>query len=258
VPQKAHVFTISTDLAFPPTPRYITANNLRTNERVGANRPRSFLLPKGPMSDIENHKRYIRETPVEARIAAIVEPIAESLGYDLVRVRVTQENGCTLQIMCEDANGRFTITDCEALNADLSPVLDLEDPIDREYHLEISSPGVDRPLVRARDFAIWAGHEAKVELADLVDGRKRFRGEIVGADNETFSISLPDAPKGEDPVHRLPLSALADAKLLMTDKLLDAARKMQAADPDFDDEDGDIETIYEDEADGENDADRQN
>mgnify|MGYP001131189724 CR=1 FL=1 len=210
------------------------------------------------MADITNHKRYIRETPLEARIAGIVEPIAQSLGYDLVRIRVTQDNGCTLQIMCEDDNGRFTIEDCEALNADLSPVLDLEDPIDREYHLEISSPGVDRPLVRARDFLAFAGHEAKVELADMIDGRKRFRGEIVGADDETFSIRLPDVPKGEDPVHRLPLSALADAKLILTDKLLDAARAMQANDPDFDDEDGDIETIYEDQTDGADDADERN
>ncbi len=202
------------------------------------------------MAEITNHKRYIRETPLEARISAIVEPVAQSLGYDLVRVRVTQDNGCTLQIMCEDDKGRFTITDCEALNADLSPVLDLEDPIDREYHLEISSPGVDRPLVRARDFAAYIGHEARVELAEMINGRKRFRGEIVAADDETFSIRLPDAPKDEDPVHRLPLVALAEAKLILTDKLLDAARAMQAQDPEFDDEDGDIETIYEDESDG--------
>jgi ribosome maturation factor RimP len=203
------------------------------------------------MAEITNHKRYIRETPLEARISAIVEPVAESLGFDLVRVRVTNENGCTLQIMCEDAHGRFTIENCEALNADLSPLLDLEDPIDREYHLEISSAGVDRPLVRARDFALWAGHEAKVELADMIDGRKRFRGDIVGADDESFSIRLPDVPKGEDPVHRLPLSALADAKLILNDRLLDAAREMQANDPDFDGDDGDIETIYEDGTDGE-------
>lgn len=215
-----------------------------------------YLKPE-LMAEITNHKRYIRETPLEARIAGIVEPIAESMGYDLVRVRVTNDNGCTLQIMCEDENGRFAITDCEALHADLSPVLDLEDPIDREYHLEISSTGVDRPLVRARDFVLWAGHEAKVELADMINGRKRFRGDIVGADNETFSIRLPDAPKGDDPVHRLPLAALADAKLILTDRLLDAAREMQANDPDFDDEDGDIETIYEDDSDGE-DADERN
>lgn len=215
-----------------------------------------YLKPER-MAEITNHKRYIRETPLEARIAAIVEPVAESLGFDLVRVRVTNDNGCTLQIMCEDAHGRFTIENCEALNADLSPLLDIEDPIDREYHLEISSPGVDRPLVRARDFATWVGHEAKVELAELIEGRKRFRGDIVSADDESFSIRLPDVPKGEEPVRQLLLSALADAKLILTDRLLDAAREMQADDPDFDDDGGEIETIYEDGTDGE-DADGQN
>ncbi|SDG57401.1 ribosome maturation factor RimP [Pelagibacterium luteolum] len=204
-----------------------------------------------------NTKRYIRESALEARIAGIVEPVAESLGYDLVRIRVTNENGCTLQIMCEDETGRFAIEDCEKLHADLNPILDLEDPIDREYHLEISSPGVDRPLVRARDFITWAGHEAKIELSDMVDGRKRFRGDIVGADDETFSIRLPDAPVGTEPVHTLPLSLLADAKLLMTDKLLDAARKAQEEHPDFDETDEDVETIYTDDTDG-SDADERN
>lgn len=198
-----------------------------------------------------NTKRYVRESALEQRIAAIVEPVAESLGYDLVRVRLTQDNGMTLQIMAEDESGRFTIEDCEKLHNDLNPVLDLEDPIDREYHLEISSPGVDRPLVRARDFQAWAGHEAKIELAEMVDGRKRFRGEIVGADDDTFSIRLPDAPAGTDPVHTLPLNLLADAKLVMTDKLLDEAKRRQAEDPDYDESDQDIETIITDETDGE-------
>ncbi|WP_127145023.1 ribosome maturation factor RimP [Pelagibacterium montanilacus] len=197
------------------------------------------------MTQTPQPKRYIRQTPLEARISEIVEPVAENLGYALVRVRLTQDNGMTLQIMAEDENGNFTITDCEALHRDLSPVLDLEDPIDREYHLEISSPGVDRPLVRARDFERWAGHEAKVELSDLVAGRKRFRGEIVGTDGETFSIRVPDAPKGEDGVHVLPIALLADAKLMMTDALLDAARRMQEDNPDFQDDDPEIETIIE-------------
>lgn len=196
-----------------------------------------------------NTKRYIRESAVESRIAAIVEPVASSLGYDLVRVRLSNENGCTLQIMCEDEDGSFTIEDCEKLHGDLNPVLDLEDPIDREYHLEISSPGVDRPLVRARDFEAWAGHEAKIELSDLVDGRKRFRGEIVGADDDNFSIRLPDAPIGTEPTHTLPLALLADAKLVMTDKLLDEAKKRQQDNPQFDETDADVETIYTDGAD---------
>jgi len=189
-----------------------------------------------------NEKRYIKETGLEARIAAIVEPVANDLGYSLVRVKVTQENGCTLQIMAEDAHGRFTIQDCEALSKDLNPILDVEDPIDREYHLEVSSPGIDRPLVRARDFEAYIGHEAKVELSDAVEGdRKRYRGIIAAADADTFTITLPDAPAGTDPNHRLPLSALADAKLVMTDKLMDMARIDQEEAPIDDDED--IETV---------------
>lgn len=188
-----------------------------------------------------NERRYIKETGLEARIAAIVEPVANDLGYALVRVKVTQENGTTLQIMAEDENGRFTIEDCERLSKDLSPVLDVEDPIDREYHLEVSSPGIDRPLVRTRDFAAYIGHEAKVELSDLIDGRKRFRGVIAAADADSVTITLPDAPKGADPSHRLPLAMLAEAKLVMTDALLNMARDEQEEDATLDDPD--IETV---------------
>jgi ribosome maturation factor RimP len=184
-------------------------------------------------------KRYIKETGLEQRIAAIVEPVANDLGYALVRVKISQENGTTLQIMAEDASGKFAITDCERLSKDLSPVLDVEDPIEREYHLEVSSPGIDRPLVRARDFARFVGHEAKVELADMIEGRKRFRGEIVAADSETFTIRLPDVPAGDDPNHKLPLAMLAEAKLMMTDKLLTMAPELQ----DDPQDDPEIETV---------------
>jgi ribosome maturation factor RimP len=187
-------------------------------------------------------KRYVRETGLEARISRIVEPVANDLGYALVRVKVTQDNGCTLQIMAEDANGRFAINDCERLSKDLSPVLDVEDPIDREYHLEVSSPGIDRPLVRARDYRTYIGHEAKIELADAVaGGRKRFRGDIVAVTDDTVTIRLPDAPKDTDPDHVLPLGAVAEAKLVMTDKLLNLAQLDQQEHPI--DEGDDVETI---------------
>lgn len=188
-----------------------------------------------------NEKRYIKETGLETRIAAIVEPVANDLGYALVRVKVTPDNGCTLQIMAEDAEGRFSIADCERLSKDLSPVLDVEDPIEREYHLEVSSPGIDRPLVRARDFAAYVGHEAKLELSDMLEGRRRFRGAIAAADDETVTITLPDAPVGTDADHRLPLSMLAEAKLVMTDALLARARSDQEQHPIDDGED--IETV---------------
>jgi ribosome maturation factor RimP len=199
-----------------------------------------FIRPEFMAFDLAE-KRYIKETGLEQRIAHIVEPVANDLGYALVRVKVTQENGCTLQVMAEDAEGRFTIADCERLSKDLSPVLDVEDPIDREYHLEVSSPGIDRPLVRARDYRTYVGHEAKVELADPLEGRKRFRGEIVAATDDTVTIRLPDAPKDTDPDHVLPLSSIAEAKLVMTDRLLNMAKADQAANPI--DDDADIETI---------------
>ncbi|ODT48320.1 MAG: ribosome maturation factor RimP [Pelagibacterium sp. SCN 63-126] len=181
-------------------------------------------------------KRYIKETGLEARVARIVEPVAIDLGFSLVRIKITPENGCTLQIMAEDENGRFNINDCEALSKDLSPVLDVEDPIDREYHLEVSSPGIDRPLVRKRDFERFIGHEAKVELFEMINGRRRFRGEIGPVDDEGVTIILPDAPGGTDPNHKLSFTTIAEAKLVMTDKLMDMARADQELHPIDDDE----------------------
>ena len=192
-------------------------------------------------TNILTEKRHIKETGLETRIAAIVEPVANDMGYALVRVKLTAENGCTLQIMAEDENGRFTIDDCERLSKDLSPILDVEDPIDREYHLEVSSPGIDRPLVRARDFRRYIGHEARVELSDMIEGRKRFRGAIKAADDESVTITLPDAPKDQDPDHRLPLALIAEAKLIMTDALINMAEVDQEAHPI--DSGDDVETV---------------
>ena len=186
-------------------------------------------------------KRYIKETGLETRIAAIVEPVANDMGYALVRVKVSNENGCTLQIMAEDATGRFSINDCERLSKDLSPALDVEDPIDREYHLEVSSPGIDRPLVRARDFTRYVGHEAKLELSEMLEGRKRFRGLIKAADAESVTVTLPDAPRDTDADHKLPLRLLAEAKLVMTDALINMAQTDQQDHPI--DNDPDIETV---------------
>jgi ribosome maturation factor RimP len=194
--------------------------------------------------------RYVKQTGLEARIARIVEPVANGLGFALVRVKITQENGMTLQIMAEDENGRFTIVNCETLSKDLSPVLDVEDPIDREYHLEVSSPGIDRPLVRRRDFAAYVGHEAKIELSDMINGRKRFRGFIKAVDDEGVTITLPDAPGGTDPDHRLLFANLAEAKLVMTDALMEKARLDQEAHPIDDDETETVEYADADNDDG--------
>src|SRR3712207_6700809 len=123
----------------------------------------------------ENNARLITETGVAARVAAIVEPVIEDLGFRLVRVKVSGLNGCTVQIMAERPDGGRSVEDCETVRRAVSPVLDLENPIERAYHLEISSPGIDRPLVRSGDFERWVGHGAKIEMGTPVDGRKRFR-----------------------------------------------------------------------------------
>ncbi len=156
-------------------------------------------------------------------------------------MKILNQNGMTLQIMAEDDKGRFTIDDCEKLSQEINPALDVEDPIDREYHLEVSSPGIDRPLVRAADFARWTGFEAKIELSELINGRRRFRGMLEASDDETVTIRLPDAPADTDPLFKIPLVSIADAKLVMTDHLLEMAAKEQEFDTTLDDPD--IETV---------------
>ena len=126
--------------------------------------------------------RLIIEQGLAARVAAIAAPVLSGLGYRLVRVRVSGTLGMTVQIMAERADGSMVIEDCEAASRALSPVFDAEDPIEREYRLEISSPGIDRPLVRRSDFQRYAGHEAKIEMAVAHDGRKRFRGVLLGTE----------------------------------------------------------------------------
>jgi ribosome maturation factor RimP len=156
-------------------------------------------------------------------------------------VKLLNLNGLTLQIMAEDETGRFSINDCERLSREINPALDVEDPIDREYHLEVSSPGIDRPLVRPEDFARWQGHEAKIELSEMIGGRRRFRGLIEKSDAQTVTLCLPDAPGGVDPLHVIPFSALAEAKLVMTDRLLEMAKKDENLNAALDDPD--IETV---------------
>ena len=124
--------------------------------------------------------RLITEQGIAARVAAIAEPVLAGLGYRLVRVRVSGDVGCTVQIMAERPDGTMTIEDCETASRALSPVLDAEDPVERAYRLEMSSPGIDRPLVRRSDFERYAGNEMKIEMAVAVDGRKRFRGLLLG------------------------------------------------------------------------------
>jgi ribosome maturation factor RimP len=168
----------------------------------------------------ERDKRLMTETGVAARVAAIVEPVIQDLGFDLVRVRVTGTNGCTVQIMAERPDGTISVDDCETISRAISPVLDLEEPISQTYYLEVSSPGIDRPLVRASDFERWTGYEAKIEMAVPLNGRKRFRGVIRGVEDGTVGIELPDVKEGEERLVRLPLGDLGEARLVLTDDLI--------------------------------------
>ncbi|MFG1464893.1 ribosome maturation factor RimP [Xanthobacter sp. DSM 24535] len=177
-----------------------------------------------------NEPRLIIETGVAARVAGIVGPVLAGLGLRLVRVKHTARDGGTLQIMAERPDGSMTIDDCELVSRAVSPVLDVEDPIASAYRLEISSPGIDRPLVRLTDFDRWSGHELKVEMAVPLDGRKRFRGILLGTEGGLALVRRPDAPAGEDPVSRLPVADIGDARLILTDDLItEALRRAKAA-----------------------------
>lgn len=169
--------------------------------------------------------RLVSETGVAARVAHLAEPVLAQLGYRLVRVKLMQQNGQILQIMAERPDGIMTIDDCEAASQALSPELDVADFISGEYRLEISSPGVDRPLVRVSDFRRAVGHEARLELTHPVEsGRKRFRGIIQGVEGEgreaKLSIERNDARADEEKLVSLPLADLDEAKLMLTEALI--------------------------------------
>jgi len=174
--------------------------------------------------------RIIRETGTDARVAAIIEPVLEGIGFRLVRVRLSGQNGLTLQIMAERPDGTMTIDDCELVSRTLSPVLDVEDPIDRAYHLEVSSPGIDRLLVRRSDFVTWAGHVAKIETSAMLNDRKRFRGRLAGLEGEDVVLEADQPGYGEEAVVRIPLAMIGEARLVLTDDLIrEALRKDKAA-----------------------------
>ncbi|KQO77826.1 ribosome maturation factor RimP [Methylobacterium sp. Leaf88] len=199
-------------------------------------------LNSDPLNSDLNEKRLITETGVAARVVQVIEGSIQGLGYRVVRVKVTSANGCTVQIMAERPDGTMTVDDCEAVSRAISPLLDLDDPIGKPYYLEISSPGIDRPLVRAVDFARWAGYEAKIELAVPMDGRKRFRG-IIGAPNAdglTVPIDLPDVKEGLPSRIDLPLRDLGDAYLVLTDELVRESLR-RGGPPALDDEMDDAE-----------------
>ena len=164
--------------------------------------------------------RLIVEPGLAARVAAIIEPVLEQLSFRLVRVRISGMDGCTVQIMAERADGTMTIDDCELVSRALSPVLDVADPIERAYRLEISSPGLDRPLVRRSDFERFAGNVVKIEMAVAIDGRRRFRGTLLGVDGDKARLRRTDAAADENPDVLLAIEEMAEAKLVLTNELI--------------------------------------
>jgi ribosome maturation factor RimP len=173
----------------------------------------------------EIEPRLIVEQGVAARVAAIAEPVIEGLGLRLVRVKISGLAGCTVQVMAERPDGTMTIEDCEALSRALSPVLDVADPIDRAYRLEISSPGLDRPLVRRSDFERNIGSTIKVEMAIAVEGRRRFRGSLVGTKGDSARLRRDQAAPGEDAEVLLPIGDMAEAKVALTDAVISESLK---------------------------------
>lgn len=174
-------------------------------------------------TNVENElePRLITETGLDQRLADIIEPVLVGMGFRLIRVRMLNQNGATLQIMAEKNDGTMTVEDCEEVSHAVSPALDVADPIEKAYNLEVSSPGIDRPLVRKSDFSTWAGHLVKIETSIMVAERKRFRGRIAEAgENDVLIERDASGSAGDEPAIRVPYEAIAEARLVLTDDLI--------------------------------------
>lgn len=165
------------------------------------------------MSDAMND--LVAKASIDRRMAEVITPVIEDLGFELVRVRLMAgSKSKTLQIMAEKPEGGIEVDDCAAISTAVSATLDVEDPIEDAYTLEVSSPGIDRPLTRLKDFETWEGYEAKIETAELIDGRKRFKGQLQGIEGDEVLIAIEEGTIG------LKFDWLADAKLVLTDELI--------------------------------------
>ena len=174
-------------------------------------------------------QRFNRETGVAGQIADLVDPVIADLGFRLVRVRIMGREDQTVQIMAEHADGTISIDDCEAISRQLSPLLDAADVMPGAYNLEISSPGIDRPLVRPSDFEDWAGHQAKIELTELLDGRRRFSGTLEGFDDGEVRLEVDLDQIGVQLIG-LPVDLIGEARLVLTDELVrDSLRRSKKA-----------------------------
>jgi ribosome maturation factor RimP len=160
----------------------------------------------------------IAKSAIDRRLAEIVTPVIEGLGFELVRIRLMGGNTRILQIMADRPDGGIGVDECGDISTAVSAVLDVEDPVEENYVLEVSSPGIDRPLTRLKDFEMWKGWEARIETSELIDGRRRFKGTLGGVEGEEVLIQIEEA--GEPVVIGLQFDWLADAKLILTDELI--------------------------------------
>ena len=177
--------------------------------------------------------RFVGETGLAAEIAGLAEPVLTDLGFRLVRVVISGRDGATVQIMAERPDGSITVEECAEISRRLSPVLDVHDPIRGQYTLEVSSPGIDRPLVRPSDFETWAGYEAKIEMKELISGRKRFRGVLEGIEGDEVRIEVEFEDLGRQVVG-LPIGLVGEARLVLTDELIrEALRRAKKGNTDL-------------------------
>ncbi len=156
----------------------------------------------------------IAKAAIDRRMAEIITPVIEDMGYELVRLRLMGGEVATLQVMADKPEGGIEVDDCAQISTAISAMLDVEDPIVEAYNLEVSSPGIDRPLTRLKDFEAFEGYEAKLETAELIDGRKRFKGMLAGVEGDEVLINIDEGTIG------LKFDWLTEAKLVLTDELI--------------------------------------
>ncbi|WP_442771643.1 ribosome maturation factor RimP [Paenirhodobacter enshiensis] len=169
----------------------------------------------------------IAKTAIDRRLAGIVSPVIEGLGFELVRLRLQGGRHPLLQIMADRPEGGIDVDDCAAISTAVSAVLDVEDPIEDKYTLEVSSPGIDRPLTRLKDFDLWEGYEARIETSEQIDGRKRFKGVLRGTEGDEVLLEIENA--GEMVTIGLQFDWLSDAKLVLTDELIEEMLRQKKA-----------------------------
>ena len=174
----------------------------------------------------------IAKSAIDRRLASIITPVIENMGFELVRVRLMGGNTRILQIMADRPEGGINVDDCGEISTAVSAILDVEDPVEENYVLEVSSPGIDRPLTRLKDFEMWKGWEARMETTELIDGRRRFKGTLGGVEGDEVLIQIDDGT--ETVVIGLQFDWLADAKLILTDELIAEMLKQKKASGEFD------------------------